>query len=168
VEEFAEIMDNLKLPNPKMMDVAIPSNAALGSDINDNIKDEQIIDTKEAIALVGDENVLFIDLREEYERSREGIIPNSMLLPFQDLDDACENEDHAFQKALKENKKVIFYCANGERSALTLEILADQGINGCIHLRKGTTDWLKQNGPIEEPKAEDGGSPLSFIKKLFS
>ncbi|RTL01624.1 MAG: MBL fold metallo-hydrolase [Proteobacteria bacterium] len=30
VEEFKHIMDNLKLPNPKMMDIAVPANLACG------------------------------------------------------------------------------------------------------------------------------------------
>jgi hypothetical protein len=30
VAEFKEIMDNLNLPNPKLMDVAVPANLACG------------------------------------------------------------------------------------------------------------------------------------------
>ncbi len=30
VEQYVELMNNLKLPNPKMMDVAVPANLACG------------------------------------------------------------------------------------------------------------------------------------------
>jgi sulfur dioxygenase len=166
-EEFKKILDNLNLPNPKLMDIAVPANTSLGDDINDNLSADHIIDTEDAIPMVGDPDVVFIDLREEFEFKRDGIIPGSILLPFQDLDDACTNKDHPLQQAINKNKIIVFYCANGERSALTLEILADHGFDGCSHLRLGTTDWIKQGGPIEKLEYDSSESALSMLKKLF-
>ena len=34
-EEYANIMNNLKLPDPKMMDIAVPGNLQLGIDLKD-------------------------------------------------------------------------------------------------------------------------------------
>ena len=85
-DEYAEIMENLKLPNPKMMDVAVPANLTIGKGIK---SDPEIVaatlDTESAKARYYSENILFIDLREPKERARDGSIPGALHIPYPEL-----------------------------------------------------------------------------------
>src|ERR1700741_1104285 len=75
VDEYVDLMNNLKLPNPKMMDVAVPATMRVG------LRQEEIagkgwsLSADEAIALCGRPEVIMVDLREKAEREKHGIIP---------------------------------------------------------------------------------------------
>src|SRR5947207_2816118 len=78
VEQYVELMGNLKLANPKMMDVAVPANMKVG------LAQEKIalrgwsLTATKALALLGKADVAFVDLRERSERERHGTIPGSL------------------------------------------------------------------------------------------
>src|SRR6266576_6136615 len=67
VDEYAELMNNLKLPNPKMMDVAVPANMKVGLAQDEIARRGWAVNSKEAAALVGEPGVIFVDLRETAE-----------------------------------------------------------------------------------------------------
>jgi rhodanese-related sulfurtransferase len=52
-------------------------------------------------------------------------------------------------EATKAGKRVIYYCAFGERSALAVQASQEQGIDGCSHLAGGLDAWAKAGGPLE-------------------
>ena len=61
-------MGNLKLANPKMMDVAVPANMKVGLAQEKIAQRGWSITAKEAFALLGKSDVALIDLRERSER----------------------------------------------------------------------------------------------------
>src|SRR5207344_1953259 len=81
VDEYAELMGKLKLPNPKMMDVAIPANLHVGMAQQEIAKRGWAVSASEALALIGKPEVTFIDLREKSERRKHGVIPGSLHAP---------------------------------------------------------------------------------------
>ena len=58
VEEYVELMHNLKLPNPKMMDVAVPANMHVGLHQDDLARQGLALDAREAIDSLGRPDVL--------------------------------------------------------------------------------------------------------------
>ena len=66
VQEYVDIMNNLNLPDPKMMDVAVPSNLKLGIDLNRQ-KVNNGIEPEEFNKIKKEENTVLIDLREQNE-----------------------------------------------------------------------------------------------------
>src|SRR5205085_217568 len=78
VDEYVTLMNNLKLPNPKMMDVAVPANMKVGLAQDEIARRGWAVDAREAMTLVGQPDVIFIDLRETAERERRGLIPGSV------------------------------------------------------------------------------------------
>src|SRR5262252_2131716 len=64
VEEYVELMNNLHLPNPKMMDVAVPANMKVGLSQEEIARRGWSVTVEEAPRLVGQPDVAFIDLRE--------------------------------------------------------------------------------------------------------
>ena len=85
VDEYVELMDNLKLANPKMMDVAVPANMKVGLHQEEIARRGWAVSAAQALALVGKPDVALIDLRERNERERHGTIPGSLHVPYPSL-----------------------------------------------------------------------------------
>src|SRR5436309_2863055 len=75
VYEYVDIMNNLKLPDPKMMDVAVPANMQVGLHQGEIARKGWAISAPEAVALRGRSDITIVDLREKSERERQGTIP---------------------------------------------------------------------------------------------
>ena len=86
VDEYVDLMSKLKLPNPKMMDVAVPANMRQGL-AQDEIAQQGMgrDGRRRRMALVGRPDVALIDLRERAEREKHGVIPASLHAPYPDL-----------------------------------------------------------------------------------
>src|ERR1700730_12318825 len=85
MDEYAELMNNLKLPNPKMMDVAVPANMRVGLHQEEVARQGWAVSVAEAMVLRDRADVAIVDLREKSERERHGTIPGSLHVPFLDL-----------------------------------------------------------------------------------
>lgn len=107
------------------------------------------VDTASAIALVDDPNVMFIDIRDPRERDRTGAIPGAFSCPRGMVEFWVDPESPYYKPIFGEDKRFIFHCASGWRSALTVATLQDMGFDAA-HLKDGFGDWAKQGGPIEE------------------
>jgi sulfur dioxygenase len=85
VDEYVDLMNNLKLPNPKMMDVAVPANMKVGLAQEEIARRGWTLSAGQALALLGKPDIALIDLRERSERERHGTIPGSLHVPLPDL-----------------------------------------------------------------------------------
>src|SRR5438477_1162896 len=85
VEEYVDLMNNLKLPNPKMMDVAVPANLRVGLAQDEIARRGWALTATQAMTLIEAPEVALVDLREVSERQRHGIIPGSLHAPYPDL-----------------------------------------------------------------------------------
>ena len=78
VDEYVDLMNNLKLPNPKMMDVAVPANMHVGLHQDEIARKGWAVSAAEAVALRGRADVAIVDLREKSERERHGTIARAL------------------------------------------------------------------------------------------
>lgn len=107
------------------------------------------IDTTTAIALLDDPHVVIVDLRDIRERQKLGYIPDSVHAP-RGMIEFWVDPDSPYHKPLfAQDKRYIFHCASGWRSALTVATLLDMGFVAA-HLRDGFSDWVKHGGPVEK------------------
>jgi rhodanese-related sulfurtransferase len=106
------------------------------------------IDTADAIALMDDPTVQFVDLRDVRERQRAGFIPGSFHCPRGMLEFWVDPESPYYKPIFGEDKRFVFHCASGWRSAISVATLKDMGF-AAAHLKKGFTDWEKSGGPVE-------------------
>jgi len=120
VDEYVDLMNNLKLPNPKMMDVAVPANMHVGLRQQDIARRGWALSAADAIALCGRTDVAMVDLREKSERDKQGIIPGSLHAPYADLAATLGAGGMLQELAAATGKRVVFYCAFGERSAMAV------------------------------------------------
>ncbi|TYC66817.1 rhodanese-like domain-containing protein [Stappia sp. BW2] len=107
------------------------------------------VDTDAAIALVEDPDVVFIDLRDVRERQKLGFIPGSVHCPRGMIEFWVDPESPYHKEVFSQNKRFIFHCAAGWRSALTVAMLQDMGFEAA-HLKDGFADWVEQGGPVEQ------------------
>lgn len=107
------------------------------------------IATADAIQLVNEPSVQFVDLRDIRERQRSGFIPGSFHCPRGMAEFWIDPESPYFKAIFAEDKRFVFHCASGWRSALTVQTLNSMGFEAA-HLKDGFIDWEKSNGPIEK------------------
>jgi glyoxylase-like metal-dependent hydrolase (beta-lactamase superfamily II)/rhodanese-related sulfurtransferase len=145
-EEYAEIMNNLNLPNPAMMDVAVPSNLKLGlrSEAQHRVA---VVEVDELLAQWPAEGTILVDIREEGERLRSGTIPGSIHAPYGQFDQYCCKSGPL--AGMARQSRVLLYCAVGERSTLAVELAAEMGLEDCAHIPGGFTAWTNAGGPVE-------------------
>jgi sulfur dioxygenase len=150
VDEYVDLMNNLKLPNPKMMDVAVPANVRVGLNQEEIARKGWAIPADQAMTLCDKPDVMTIDLREPSEREKHGIIPGSLHLPYPGLQEAIGHAGMLHGLALATGKRVLFYCAFGERSAMAVQAARDAGIGTAFHIEGGIAAWKKAAGPLEK------------------
>ena len=131
VDEYVNIMNNLNLPNPKMMDIAVPGNLSLGISLEKQ-KLSNGLEKKDFLKKIKDQNSLLIDLREKQEIEKDGKIEGGLEIPFTDIDEYIKNNK---QDLL--NKNLLFYCRVGHRSALAVQISKNYNLKNSHHLIGG-------------------------------
>ena len=149
VDEYVELMHNLKLPNPKMMDVAVPANMKVGLQQEEIVRRGCAWTAEQAIGMVGQPDVVPIDLRERAERERHGVIPGSLHVPYPALEENTAPGGMLHALATATGKQLLFYCAFGERSAMAVQNAQDAGLSSTCHLQGGIAAWKAAGGPIE-------------------
>ena len=148
VDEYAELMGKLNLPNPKMMDVAVPANMHVGYAQEMIAQRGWAVSANEALKLAGRSNVALIDLREKTEREKHGIIPGSLHAPYPDLQANVRPGGMLHELAAATGKRIVFYCAFGERSAMAVQAAQDAGLRSACHIQGGVAAWKKADGPL--------------------
>jgi len=102
----------------------------------------------EAMGLLGKPDVVLIDLREPREREKHGTIPGSLHAPYPDLQENVRPGGVLYELAAATGKRLVFYCAFGERSAMAVQAAQDAGIGSSCHIQGGLGAWKKANGPV--------------------
>ena len=102
----------------------------------------------QAKALIGAPGIALIDLREQGERDRHGVIPGSLHLPYPNLPENISGGGVLHELAAATNKRLVFYCAFGERSAMAVQAAQDAGITAACHIEGGLNAWKKAGGPL--------------------
>jgi len=156
VEEYVEIMSRLELPNPKMMDVAVPANLRVGLAQDENEGRGWSLGCAEARALLDDPGIMLVDLRDRSERERHGVIPGSVHAPYPDLAGNVGPGGLLHELAVATGRRLIFYCAYGERSAMAVQTAQEAGLVNSCHIKGGLDAWKAARGPIESRSAKDG------------
>ncbi len=146
-EDYAAIMNALRLDNPRMMDVAVPANLRIGMVLDRAEIVAGTIGAGRAMTLLGQPTATFVDLREGAERRRDGVIPGSVHLPYPNLAAALKTGSAFRALAAAGDRRLIFYCAFGERSALALQAAREAGLANVQHLEGGLEAWRRAGGP---------------------
>ncbi len=162
-EEFIEIMNNLNLPKPKLIDEAVPANRYCGLEEEErqdaierrdqgqskpkistpdlvNAAKQQVteVDVDKAKQLIANGEVLVIDVREESEYEG-GHIDGALFLPRGVL----EFKIGTIPDLADKSKPVLLYCRSGNRSLLASKTLQDMGYSSVLSMAGGYEAWSK-------------------------
>ena len=122
-------MNDLKLPNPKMMDVAVPANMRVGLSQERDRRARAGLCRRRRRWRRSPRDVVLIDLREKSEREKHGLIPGSLHAPYTDLAENISAGGMLHELADATGRRLVFYCAYGERSAMAVEAAQDAGLD---------------------------------------
>jgi glyoxylase-like metal-dependent hydrolase (beta-lactamase superfamily II)/rhodanese-related sulfurtransferase len=147
-DEYADLMNNLNLSNPKMMDVAVPANMRQGLVQAEIARRGWAIDAAKWRDLLDRRDIALIDLRERQEREKHGAIPGSLHAPYPELQENIREGGLLHELATATGKRLVFYCAFGERSAMAVQAAQDAGLSSACHIDGGIAAWKKAQGPL--------------------
>ena len=148
VDQYVDLMSNLNLPNPKMMDVAVPANMRVGLAQEAIAQRGWAVSAAKAMTLVGQPDVALVDLREKTEREKHGVIPGSLHAPYPDLAANVRPGGMLHELARATSRRIVFYCAFGERSAMAVQAAQDAGLASACHIQGGLDAWKKAGGSL--------------------
>lgn len=110
----------------------------------------ETISVEDAKALVGKDDVTIVDIRDVRELWREGKIPGAYHAPRGMLEFWVDPESPYYKEVFGEDRKFVFHCASGWRSALSAAMLNDLGFEAA-HLKDGFSGWAAAGGPVAFP-----------------
>ena len=148
VDEYIELMANLKLPNPKMMDVAVPANMHVGLHQEDLARQGLALSALDAINSLGRPDILLVDLRETSERAKHGTISGALHAPYPGIAESLKPGGMLREVAAATGRRVVFFCAFGERSAMAVAAAKSAGLANTAHIEGGIDAWKKVGGPV--------------------
>ena len=148
IEEYVQLMDNLKLPNPKMMDVAVPANMHVGLHQEELDKQGLSLTARAAIDSIGRPDILLVDLRESGERTKHGMLAGALHAPYPAIEESLKPGGVLREVAAASGRRIVFFCAFGERSAMAVAAAREAGLVNTAHIAGGMDAWKKAGGPV--------------------
>lgn len=103
----------------------------------------------QAAALLGDDNVQFVDIRDVRELQREGKIPEALSAPRGMLEFWIDPESPYYKEIFGSDKRFVFYCQSGWRSALATQTVQHMGLPNVCHIGGGFRAWADAGNDVE-------------------
>jgi len=104
---------------------------------------------------IAQEDLVVVDLRDIRELQREGHLPGAVHTPRGMLEFWIDPDSPYAKPIFQEDKRFVFYCQSGWRSALACSIAGRLGLQRASHLEGGFTAWKEAGGeliPYEKKK----------------
>lgn len=152
-QDYVDVMTALDLPNPNLMDVAVPANLKIGLSQDELEARGWSLTCDEAQKCLGESDIVMVDLRDKSERNRHGVIAGSVHAPYPDLDENVRLGGLLNEMARASGKRLIFYCAFGERSAMAVQAAQKAGLTTACHIKGGIDAWKKAGAALERGDA---------------
>ncbi len=109
----------------------------------------EAISPADAAALLGDDSVVFVDIREAAELENEGRIAGAKNMPRGVLEFWIDPESPYHKPVFASGKTFVFFCAAGWRSALTTKMAQGMGLAPVKHIDGGFAAWKEAGLPVE-------------------
>ena len=112
------------------------------------------LDIDDAVALLEDDDTVFVDIRDPRELEREGKVPNAVHAPRGMLEFWVDPSSPYYKEVFGSGQRFVFYCQSGWRSALATKAVQDMGLERVCHVGEGFRGWKDAGAPTEdvEPK----------------
>jgi len=114
----------------------------------------ETIGVDDALKLHGSADVVFVDLRDVRELSREGFIPGAFHCPRGMLEFWIDPACIYYKDIFASGKKFLFYCNLGWRSALAAQVSQQMGLSPVAHIGGGFDAWRQAGGQVARKEAK--------------
>jgi rhodanese-related sulfurtransferase len=105
----------------------------------------------DAVKLHGRSDVVFVDIRDIRELNRDGRVPGAFHCPRGMLEFWLDPQSKYHKPVFAEDKRFVFFCAGGLRSALAAQTAQRMGLKPVAHLAGGFGAWREAGGPVQAP-----------------
>jgi rhodanese-related sulfurtransferase len=112
----------------------------------------ETLPAEQAIKLGGNDNVVLVDIRDIRELQREGKVPGAVHCPRGMLEFWIDPASPYHKPVFAQDKKFVFFCAAGMRSALATQTAQRMGLKPVAHIAGGFGAWKAAGGPVEAPE----------------
>lgn len=102
----------------------------------------------EVAAEVANAQTLLLDIREAGEVLQRGMIPGAVAAPRGLLEFYADRSSRYYREEFLPGRRMILYCASGERSALAAAVLQEIGYTNVAHLDGGLEAWQAADRPV--------------------
>ena len=133
-QEYVDLMSSLNLPNPKLMDIVVPKNRKHGVPLEIQMQSNGI-NVQQLKTMMNQKKVKLIDVREDFEIQRDGLIEKSIQVPYTQIENFFQNIELS-----QSTDQFVLYCHSGQRTYLALQKLKNSNI---YHLAGGILNWLE-------------------------
>lgn len=129
----------------------MPQNITLSSKVMCEAAEREIetLAIEDAVKLHGRDDVLLVDIRDPRELSRDGKVPGAFHCTRGMLEFWIDPQSPYYKPQFGEDRKYVFFCAGGMRSALAAQTAHRMGLKPVAHIRGGFGAWKKAGGPVE-------------------
>ncbi len=124
--------------------------------IDEAEREIETVSVRQAMALYGNPNVAFIDLRDIRELEREGRVPGAVHCPRGVMEFRIDPKNPSHHPVFSADKKFVFFCAGGLRSALATLVAKRMGLDPVCHMAGGYVAWKRAGGQVELPEHAPG------------
>jgi rhodanese-related sulfurtransferase len=107
------------------------------------------LDVAQASAMLGKDDVVFVDLRDPRELEREGRMPGAFQCPRGMLEFWIDPESPYAKPVFQQDKTFVFFCAGGWRSALAASTAKEMGLKPVAHIAGGFSAWKAAGAPVD-------------------
>ena len=130
----------------------MPQNITLSSKamVEQAEREIETLAIEDAIKLHGRDDVVLVDIRDPRELQRDGKVPGAFHCTRGMLEFWIDPQSPYHKAKFAEDKKFVFFCAGGMRSALAAQTAHRMGLKPVAHVRGGFGAWKKAGGPVEE------------------
>jgi rhodanese-related sulfurtransferase len=106
------------------------------------------LSARDAINSLGRPDILLVDLRETSERAKHGTISGALHAPYPGIAESLQPGGMLREVAAATGRRVVFFCAFGERSAMAVAAAKSAGLANTAHIEGGIDAWKKVGGPV--------------------
>lgn len=119
----------------------------------------ETLPAEQAIKLAGRDDTVLVDIRDIRELQREGGVPGAFHCPRGMLEFWIDPLSPYHKAVFAQDKRFVFFCAGGLRSALATQTAQRMGLKPVAHIKGGFGAWKAAGGPVEPPGVEASKKP---------
>lgn len=107
-----------------------------------------VVTVETLLVELSNDDLVLIDLRDIRELEREGHLPGAVHTPRGMLEFWIDPDSPYAKPIFQEDKRFVFYCQSGWRSALACHVADRLGLQRASHLEGGFSAWKTAGGEV--------------------